>query len=49
MSFPEKAKDNYINGLVCAEGILHAMRDEGIIENFPEEALKCSTGFGTGT
>ncbi len=48
MSFPEKAKDNYINGLACAESILHAMRDEGIIENFPEEVLKCSTGFGTG-
>ncbi len=48
MSFPEKAKDNYINGFACAESILHAMRGEGIIENFPEEALKCSTGFGTG-
>jgi C_GCAxxG_C_C family probable redox protein len=48
MSFPEKAKDNYINGFACAESILHAMRDEGIIENFPEEVLKCSTGFGTG-
>ncbi len=48
MSFPEKAKDNYINGFACAESILHAMRGEGIIENFPEEALKCSTSFGTG-
>lgn len=48
MSFPERAKDNYIKGFACAESILHAIRDEGIIGKFPDEVLKCSSGFGTG-
>ncbi len=48
MSFPERAKDNYIKGFACAESILHGIRDAGIIKIFPDEVLKCSTGFGTG-
>lgn len=48
MSFPEKAKENYIKGFSCAESILHAMKEEGLIDDFPEEVLKCTTGFGTG-
>lgn len=48
MSFPEKAKENYLKGFACAESILHAMKEEGIIEEFPEAVLKCTTGFGTG-
>ncbi len=30
MSFPEKAKENYLEGFACVESILHAMRDEGL-------------------
>ena len=48
MSFPEKAKENYIKGFSCAESILHAIKEEGLIDEFPEEVLKCTTGFGTG-
>jgi len=48
MSFPEKAKENYIKGFACAESILHAIKEEGVIKEFPEEVLKCTTGFGTG-
>ena len=48
MSFPEKAKENYLKGFACVESILHAMRDEGLLEEFPEEVLKYTAGFGTG-
>ena len=48
MSFPEKAKENYLKGFACAESILHAIKEEGVINKFPEEVLKCTTGFGTG-
>ncbi len=48
MSFPEKAKENYLKGFACAESILHAIKDENIIDEFPEEVLKCTTGFGSG-
>ncbi len=48
MSFPEKAKENYLNGFACAESILHAIKEENLIDEFPEEVLKCTTGFGSG-
>ncbi len=34
MSFPEKAKENYLKGFACAESILHVMRDEGLRRYF---------------
>ncbi len=48
MSFPEKSKENYLKGFACAESILHAIMEEGIYDELPEEVLKCATGFGTG-
>ncbi len=41
------AREYYIKGFGCAESILHAFNDLGII-NVPETLLKASTGFGTG-
>lgn len=41
------AGENYLNGSGCAESILHALKDKGIID-VPDELLRASTGFGTG-
>ena len=41
------ARENYLNGYGCAESILHALKDTGILD-IPETVLKTSTGFGTG-
>jgi C_GCAxxG_C_C family probable redox protein len=37
---------NYLNGYGCAESILHALNDTGILD-VPDIVLKASTGFGT--
>ncbi len=41
------AREYYIKGFGCAESILHAFNDIGIID-VPDTLLKASTGFGTG-
>ncbi len=41
------ARENYLSGYGCAESILHALNDTGILD-VPETLLKASTGFGTG-
>ncbi len=41
------AREHYLNGFGCAESILHALNDTGILD-VPETLLKASTGFGTG-
>ena len=41
------AREYYLDGFGCAEGILHALKDAGILD-VPESLLKASTGFGTG-
>ncbi len=43
----ELAREYYLEGFGCAESILHAFNDQGIID-VPETLLKASTGFGTG-
>ncbi len=41
------ARENYLNGYGCAESILHALNDTGVLD-VPDIVLKASTGFGTG-
>jgi C_GCAxxG_C_C family probable redox protein len=41
------AREYYLNGFGCAESILHAFNDMGILD-VPETLLRASTGFGTG-
>ncbi len=41
------ARENYIKGFGCAESILHALKDKGIVD-VPDELLRAATGFGTG-
>ena len=41
------ARENYLNDYGCAESILHALNDVGILD-VPEAVLKAATGFGTG-
>ena len=43
----EVAREYYLRGFGCAESILHAFNDLGVI-NVPEALLKASTGFGMG-
>jgi hypothetical protein len=43
----ELARDYYLKGFGCAESVLNAFNDLGII-NVPDPLLKASTGFGTG-
>ncbi|MCP4364638.1 MAG: C_GCAxxG_C_C family protein [Planctomycetes bacterium] len=43
----ELARENYIKGFGCAESILHALKDKGIVD-VPDELLRAATGFGTG-
>ncbi len=40
-------REYYLKGFGCAESILHAFNDMGIID-VPDTLLKASTGFGTG-
>ncbi len=42
------AREYYLNGFGCAESILHAFNDMGILD-VPETLLRASTGFGTGS
>ncbi len=39
------ARAHYLNGFGCAESILHALNDTGVLD-VPETLLKASTGFG---
>lgn len=41
------ARENYLNGYGCAESILHALNDTGVLD-VPDIVLKAPTGFGTG-
>ncbi len=43
----ELSRDYYLKGFGCAESVLHAFNDLGII-NVSDPLLKASTGFGTG-
>ncbi len=43
----ELAREYYSSGLGCAESILHALNDTGILE-VSDDLLKAATGFGTG-
>lgn len=43
----ELARENYMKGFGCAESILHALREKGVID-VPDELLRAATGFGTG-
>ncbi|HCN19179.1 MAG: hypothetical protein A3C38_03900 [Planctomycetes bacterium RIFCSPHIGHO2_02_FULL_50_42] len=43
----ELARENYMKGFGCAESILHALKDKGVID-VPDELLRAATGFGTG-
>jgi len=44
----ENARQNFKEGLNCAESVLQAVIDTGIIEDFPPEVVALSTGFGGG-
>ncbi|MGI6453228.1 MAG: C-GCAxxG-C-C family protein [Syntrophomonadaceae bacterium] len=44
----ENARQNFREGLNCAESVLQAVVDTGIIEDFPPEIVAVSTGFGGG-
>src|SRR3990167_8839724 len=43
----ELARENYMKDFGCAESILHALKDKGVID-VPDELLRAATGFGTG-
>jgi C_GCAxxG_C_C family probable redox protein len=44
----ENAKQNFKEGLNCAESVLQAVIDTGLIKDFPPEVVAVSTGFGGG-
>ncbi len=44
----ENAKQNFREGLNCAESVLQAVIDTGLIKDFPPEVVAASTGFGGG-
>lgn len=44
----ENAKQNFRLGLNCAESVLQAVIDTGLIKDFPPEIVALSTGFGGG-
>jgi len=44
----ENARQNFKDGLNCAESVLEAVISTGIIKDFPPEVVAVSTGFGGG-
>jgi C_GCAxxG_C_C family probable redox protein len=44
----ENAKQNFREGLNCAESVLQAVIDTGLIKDFPPEVVAAATGFGGG-
>lgn len=43
----EMAREFYLDGFGCAESILHALKDKGILD-VPDALIKAATGLGTG-
>ena len=44
----ENARQNFREGLNCAESVVEAVIRTGIIKDFPPEVVALSTGFGGG-